>query len=326
MSTEFKVGDRVRVTGRHDYLDLAPIGSEHVIRDINNGIPPIQLNVLNLGSRGGHLWIDPGVIEKVGPKVGDRIRIIRDSWWSDEIPTGTETVITEVFSTTVRTGLWYRSKCDTPNLHLEFSAFEVIPPLELKVGDRVITRRFSPPRPYGFTESMKDLVGIEGVVERVTVHGAVVHDWYWPSSALTPVAAPIEEPTPIEEPITLDGEYETRSGIPVRILAIDLPGKYPVVAAVGLDDEDDSVDIHRYSSLGQFFVYDGESEVDDWDLIKKQPKPPEPLVCYTYYTDGQKDPWGSAFGSVAELEREGYWHGPESRVVRLVEDTTYTQP
>ena len=64
--------------------------------------------------------------------------------------------------------------------------------------------------------------------------------------------------------ITLDGEYQTRDGRPVRVLCVDRNGLYPVVAMIG-----DSQDVRTFSEDGVFGLTSGGR--DDLILRRREP-------------------------------------------------------
>jgi len=64
--------------------------------------------------------------------------------------------------------------------------------------------------------------------------------------------------------ITLDGEYQTRDGRPVRVLCVDRNGLYPVVAMIG-----DSQDVRTFSEDGVFGLTSGGRN----DLILRRREP-----------------------------------------------------
>lgn len=69
-------------------------------------------------------------------------------------------------------------------------------------------------------------------------------------------------------PISLQGRYRTRDGLPVRILCIDAPGEQSVVGLVGDCTE-------RWGSNGQYWT--GTFGESPFDLIEVTAPPPTPL-------------------------------------------------
>ena len=68
------------------------------------------------------------------------------------------------------------------------------------------------------------------------------------------------------EKITMTGKYRTRSGLPARVLCIDLKSeKYPVAAVIEQPDEDK---VTSFSNEGTYII----GIEDDWDLVRVSEK------------------------------------------------------
>jgi len=68
--------------------------------------------------------------------------------------------------------------------------------------------------------------------------------------------------------ITMDGEYQTRDGEAVRVLAVDIHNEvYPVAAAV--IDCDGDEEVHSYTAEGLYYATEGMEEAG-LDLEPKQ--------------------------------------------------------
>ncbi len=90
-------------------------------------------------------------------------------------------------------------------------------------------------------------------------------------------------------PITLDKEYQTRDGRPVRVHATDIGGFQPVLASC-LNDDGEWVIINRLSD-GRF----KSGEESDIDLVEK-PKTHKIVFYVNVYSDG---------GNVLHKTRQG---------------------
>lgn len=193
------------------------------------------------------------------------------------------------------------------------------PVVRPEVGDWVITDEYRESDRYNFVPSMAQHVGAAGEVTEVTDHGVEVHGWWWPFSAVTPTEDPEPAATPASEPaslISMDKTYRTRDGQDVRVLCVDGPGEYPVIALVG-----DGA--NNFTAEGRFLgarLFHGEHPLD---LIEYAP-PVEPAVVYVAHYPDRSDPWGGAY----ERESTAIYgaSSPNATVRRFVEDLTYEQP
>lgn len=72
--------------------------------------------------------------------------------------------------------------------------------------------------------------------------------------------------------IDMTKQYTTRDGRPVRVLCVDKPGEYPVVATIGAT-------VFTYDTMGHAVGSDGNS---CWDLIEVKAKRTLEFWCNRY--------------------------------------------
>jgi hypothetical protein len=68
--------------------------------------------------------------------------------------------------------------------------------------------------------------------------------------------------------ITMDKNYQTRSGLPVRIICVDRKGEYPVVAIANEDDGTGGYIIDTTIDGAYVYVVGFAQEYDQYDIIE----------------------------------------------------------